>query len=106
MRLGLVLDPVFTFPEGTEADVSFFCTSDAVGLSCELTVKHTTSLASPDRMREELAKMLSTEEFTKLAQDWRLMTKAEIREYRQRQKEEAGANLDREEGERAGPAQS
>ena len=106
MKLGPVLDPVFTFPEGIEADVSLFCTSDAVGLSCELTVKHVTSLASPDRMREELAKMLSTEEFTKLAHDWRLMTKAEIREYRQRQKEEAGANLDREEGERAGHAQS
>lgn len=57
-------------------------------------------------MRIEVKNMLGDRQFLDVAPDWRLMTKAEVLDYRKRQQQEAqDADRHHQEGERAGPTQ-
>jgi len=73
-------------PEGVEIDLAFYLTSDATGLEMVARIGGLPALTTFDGKTDAnaLAEKLSIQS---LANDWRLMSRAEIADYKRRERE-------------------
>ena len=85
---------VYATPEGIDMDVHTYFISDKVGLQTHITLAGVQALADPVNMLFEIGKMMKDPHFTKLADDWRLMTWAEVGAYRKGERERKEAEKD------------
>jgi len=77
----------FELPEGVDADLNLFFTSDSMTLNARITISGTTTFADADGIRAEAARIMASPDFG-IANDWRLMTRPEVIAYRKEEKSE------------------
>jgi hypothetical protein len=90
MKAGPLGHPVaFELPPGVDAAMTLYFVSDATGIECKLTIDGINQFAAAEHIVLEADRATNDPSFTKLASDWRLMTRAEVLDYRRRQQQEA-----------------
>jgi hypothetical protein len=72
---------VWTAPEGVSIDIQLYLTSDKTHLNTRITIEGALQLAAGEHVSEEAQKVFQEPNLAKLADDWRLMTRAEIAAY-------------------------
>jgi len=79
---------VLTLPEGTDVDINVYVSSEEAGLETRVSIRGVTRMARAEDIATEVGKIMTSPDLTGLANDWRLMTRGEIADYRKRQREE------------------
>ena len=89
MRLGPMKHPVAVeLPDGVDADVHIYLNSESAGVWTRISVKGVRQMAGAEGILEEARKMEQAPQLLEIAQDWRLMTGAEVNAYRVNEREE------------------
>jgi hypothetical protein len=105
MRTGPLGHPVaFELPPGVDAAMTLYFVSYATGIECKLTIDGINQFAAAEHIVLEAERAANDPSFTKLASDWRLMTRAEVLDYRRRRQHEVKGADRHQEGERGGSA--
>lgn len=74
-------------PEGVELDLICYLTSDKTGLNVKISVKGLPAITSFKTVADA-ASLATAQGLTKFADDWRMMTRAEIKTYKEEEDQE------------------